>query len=192
MTPRQIEIGSRLLEYLGIRGQDNTDNYYHHLTAVCGFNSLEDIGQIGMVKEHLRRFDLIESIGNGEYFCGLTKEGIKASKLGLGNWLTREESTPSDSYNPRDKFSADEINSINKKLDELLEKLERLEVGERLIYEDIIEEIDDLKKLSHVIGKKTWTQTLKGKMIDWGLGKLSDQGFTILTSTFNIEKLLNE
>jgi hypothetical protein len=191
MTLRQIEIGNRLLEYLGITGQDNTDNYYHHLTGVCGFNSLEDIGQIGMVKEHLKRFGLIESIGNGEYFWALTKEGTKASKVGLSNWLTRDENTTTNSYNPPDKFTAEEIKSINLKLDDLLQKIERLEVGERLIYDDITEEIDELKKLSHVIGKKTWTQTLKGKMIDWGLGKLSDQGFNLLTSSFNIDKLLN-
>jgi hypothetical protein len=127
MTPQQIEIGSRLLDYFGVKGQDNTDNYYHHLTEVCGFNSLEDIGQIGMVKEHLRRFKLIESIGNEEYFWGLTKEGINASKVGLGNWLTKEEPATNDSYNPRDKFSDNEIKWINRKLDELLDKLERLE-----------------------------------------------------------------
>jgi hypothetical protein len=64
-------------------------------------------------------------------------------------------------------------------------------VGERLIYDDITEQIDELKKLAHVIGKKTWTQTLKGKMLDWGLGKLSDQGFSLLTSTFDMDKLLD-
>lgn len=191
MTPRQIDIGSRLLDYLGVKGQENTDNCYHHLTEECGFNSLEDIPQIGLVREHLRRFGLIESIGNGEYFWAVTKEGIKASKLGLGNWLTKEESTPGSTYKPRDKFSDDEISSINKKLDELLAKLEKLEVGERLIYDDISEGIDELKKLTQVLGKETWTQTLKGKMVDWGLGKLSDQGFSLLTSSFHVDKLLN-
>lgn len=191
MTPRQIEIGNRLLEHLGITGQDNTDNYYHHLTAVCGFNSLEDIGQIGMVKEHLRRFGLIESIGNGEYFWTLTKEGTNASRIGLSNWLTREESTTNNSYNPPDKFTTEEIKSINSKLDELLQKIERLEVGERLIYDDITEEIEDLKKLTHLMGKKSWTQTLKGQLVDWGLGQLTEKGFNLLTSTFDGDKLLN-
>ena len=191
MTPRQIEIGNRLLEYLGIRGQDNTDNYYHHLTGVCGFNSLEDIGQIGMVKEHLIRFDLIESIGNGEYFWALTKEGTKASKIGLSNWLTIDENTTTNSYSPSDKFTAEEIKSINLKLDELLQKIERLEVGERLMYDDITEEIEELKKLVFVMGKKSWTQTLKGQMFDWGLGQLTEKGFSLLTSTFNGDKLLN-
>lgn len=193
MTPRQIEIGNRLLEYLALRGQDNTDNYYHHLTAQCGFNSFEDIPQIGITKAHLKRFGLIEPIGNAESFWALTKEGIKASRIGLSNWFTKElgtKGTTGDSY-PNDKFSDDEISSINRKLDELLDKLVRVEVGQRLIYDDITEGIDELKKLTRIVNKKTWTQTLKGKMIDWGFGKLSDQGFNILTSTFNVDKLLN-
>lgn len=115
MTLRQIEIGERLLEFIGTNGQDNIDNYYYHLTTVCGYDSLEDIGQIGMTKEHLKRFGLIEAIGKAEYFWGLTKEGIKASKIGLDKWLTIELGTANDFYNPQDKFSDVEISSINKK-----------------------------------------------------------------------------
>ncbi|MFM7852324.1 MAG: hypothetical protein ACKO96_10525, partial [Flammeovirgaceae bacterium] len=119
------------------------------------------------------------------------KEGTKASKIGLRSWLTREENTTTNSYSPSDKFTAEDIKSINIKLDELLQKIERLEVGERLIYDDITEEIEDLKKLTHVMGKKNWTQTLKGQMVDWGLGQLTEKGFSLLTSTFNGDKLLN-
>jgi hypothetical protein len=193
MTSRQIEIGNRLLEYLAINGQANTDDLYYHLTTQCAFNSLEDLGDIGMTKEHLKRFSLIEPIGRDEYFFGLTRDGINAGKIGISGWFTNQQNSENNkAYSPTDKFSESERSTINDKLDELFNQLQRLETGQQLTYDDIIQEIEELKKLTQILGKKNWKEILKGKLIDWGLGEISDEGFKLLTKTFYDGKFLNE
>ena len=105
--------------------------------------------------------------------------------------VKENEKESSNNYNPADKFSKEERDSIDVKLDELAHKLERIETGQRLIYDDIVEQIEELRKLALILGKNTWTQTLKGKLVDWGLGELTEKGFDLLTETFKDDKLLN-
>ena len=78
------------------------------------------------------------------------------------------------SYQPSDKFTDDESSKINHKLDEVLKRLERVELGQQITYDDLIKEISELKELKHVIGKKNWKEVFMGKLADWGINKALD------------------
>lgn len=58
--------------------------------------------------------------------------------------------------------------SINKKLDYIIERLEILGFGDEIIFN----EIEELRELQLKLSKKSWSQLLKGKLIDLALDKL--------------------
>ena len=60
-----------------------------------------------------------------------------------------------------DKFSTEEETSLHIKLNEIIERLKNQDLGQEILFE----EIESLKNHFN-LGKKTWFQLLKGKMID--------------------------
>lgn len=60
-----------------------------------------------------------------------------------------------------DTFSSNEESSLHSKLNVILEKLEKQGFGQQIIFE----EIEELKNHFN-LGKKTWFQLLKGKLIE--------------------------
>lgn len=152
----------------------------------------------GMEEDNLVKiaqgYTMLSAKSEGAYFR-LTDCNLKARLTPTGLAFLKEnysEKKNTDSQRPESNgmFSKAERISVSEKLDDLVKKLERLETGQRLIYDDVIEEIEELKKLLEVLNKKTWGQTLKGKLIDWGLGQLTDKGFSLLTEAFKDDRLL--
>ncbi|MCF6352512.1 MAG: hypothetical protein L3J06_05845 [Cyclobacteriaceae bacterium] len=62
-------------------------------------------------------------------------------------------------------FSFDEKYENNRKLDSLIEEVQKLRTGQEIIYDDLIKEIEELKNL-YFIGKKNWYQNLAGKSFE--------------------------
>jgi hypothetical protein len=60
-----------------------------------------------------------------------------------------------------DKFSTEEETSLHIKLNEIIDRLNKQDLGQEILFE----EIESLKNHFN-LGKKTWFQLLKGKMID--------------------------
>ena len=67
--------------------------------------------------------------------------------------------------NNEEVFTSEERYENNKKLDALLEEIEKLKIGQEIIYDDLIKEIIELKNL-YFIGKKNWYQNLAGKSLE--------------------------
>nr|HMN26145.1 hypothetical protein [Ignavibacteriaceae bacterium] len=61
-----------------------------------------------------------------------------------------------------------ETNELSKKIDTILEHLIKLGYGQEIIFN----EIDELRSLQHKLSKKSWSQLLKGKLVDLALDKL--------------------
>lgn len=59
-------------------------------------------------------------------------------------------------------------NELDQKIDIILEQLIKLGYGQEIIFN----EIDELRALQHKLSKKSWSQLLKGKLIDLALDKL--------------------
>lgn len=111
----------------------------------------------------------------------------------VANWieeqeklLTRPKNTKVNAY-----FTNEEIELTHKKLDELFEKITSLKLGQQIIYDDLVDEIDELKELVNQLSKKNWFEILQGKLISVGLGKLTDKGLELINSTFVDQKLIS-
>lgn len=64
-----------------------------------------------------------------------------------------------------DTFSAEEKESTDSKLDKILADLFEIKTGQKFVYEELAQEIEELKNL-YYLGKKNWLQLLVGKSID--------------------------
>lgn len=79
---------------------------------------------------------------------------------------------------PEDSFTVELESKLHSKINEIIEKLEKLGIGQEVIFN----EIDDLK--SHFnLGKKTWFQLVKGKLFDIGIAYGVEK--TILESVYS-------
>jgi hypothetical protein len=90
-------------------------------------------------------------------------------------------------------FTAEERDENNRKLDDLLLEIEKLRMGQEIIYDDLIKEIEELKNL-YFIGKKNWYQILAGKSLEMVASgvvseTVSKKLISIAGETFN--KLIN-
>lgn len=72
-----------------------------------------------------------------------------------------------EDYNDITK-SSDEI---NKKIDQIIQELHKQHLGQEIIYN----ELEELKDLYTKVSKKTWGQTLKGKLFDIGVSQALDK-----------------
>ncbi len=95
--------------------------------------------------------------------------------------------------NSIDSFTYQEQNENNDKLDKILSEIEKLRNGQELIYDDLIQEINDLKEMYH-LGKKTWGQVFKGKFVETLMSGVIDK--TIIKHLFefvekDVTKLIN-
>ncbi len=59
---------------------------------------------------------------------------------------------------------------LDHKIDNIIEHLTKLGLGQEIVFN----EIEELKDLQHKLSKKTWSQLLKGKLIDLAFDKLID------------------
>jgi hypothetical protein len=87
-------------------------------------------------------------------------------------------------------FTHEELIILNKKLDQTLEQLSRLEFGQQITYDNLKEEINELKELTQAINKKNWFQLLQGKLVSIGLGKISDQVLEVIKDTLGSKRLI--
>ncbi len=81
-----------------------------------------------------------------------------------------------------DKFSVEEESTLHSKLNDIIKKLEDQFLAQQVIFE----EIESLKDHFN-LGKKTWFQLLKGKLIDMTFGGILDK-----TISSNIFDTLND
>lgn len=64
-----------------------------------------------------------------------------------------------------DTFTVEEKQNSDSKLDQILKDMEELKTGHRIIYDDLVNEMNELKEL-YFLGKKKWYQMFAGKCID--------------------------
>lgn len=68
-----------------------------------------------------------------------------------------------------DVFSESEKVDFSEKLNKIIDDIEQIKQGQELIYDDLIEEINELKKL-YFLGKRNWKQLLAGKTVEMVAG----------------------
>ena len=120
-----------------------------------------------------------------------TKDGTDAEIVSDGVQYIEELELVRKPYEPTDIIDEEEKELLERKLDELSTRLTKIEVGQQIAYDDLMDELETLKKLLNVLGKKDWGQLLKGKLIDAGFGQLADKVGDLIIDTFKDDKLLN-
>lgn len=84
--------------------------------------------------------------------------------------------------NAKTKKKAD--NDLNKKIDEVIERLVKLGYGQEIIFE----ELEEMRDLQTKLPKKSWAQLLKGKLIDLAVAQVINK--EVATNVFKF--LTNE
>ena len=118
------------------------------------------------------------------------KAGHFANIYPKGIEFIEEDQFKGSPYNPSDSFSKEEKIEIIKRLDEFGTKLNRLEKGQEITYNDLLKELEELRDLVWILGKKNWIEVMKGKLIDAGFGSLSNQVGEIIIEVFKDQDLL--
>lgn len=88
-------------------------------------------------------------------------------------------------YLDDDTFTEEEKSIAEEKIDAILSEIKKLEIGQEIIYEDIQEEISELKSY-FFIGKKTWYQIFIGKLTEMSLSGIISE--TVSKGFINIAK----
>lgn len=143
-------------------------------------HSVFKAGELRVLTKSLENAGLIKMSATREaIYVELTADGAEYVEEVIGS------STQSNNYEPTDTFSASEKKIIIEKLNDLTEQLKKIQLGQEVTYDDIRAEMKEMKELLSVLGKKHWSQVLKGKMVDAGLGSLSDEAFSLISDAFN-------
>ncbi|WP_460219374.1 hypothetical protein [Psychroserpens sp. MEBiC05023] len=92
-------------------------------------------------------------------------------------------------FKQEDVFSEFEKSEYNNKLDRILNDLNEIKKGQELIYNDLSEEFEELKKL-YFLGKKNWKQLLAGKTVEMVAGGVI--GETVSAELIKIAEIATE
>ena len=93
-------------------------------------------------------------------------------------------------YSQKEDFSNSDKEVLTERLEELFMNLKRLQAGQQIIYDELKEDLENLKELMGLLSKKDWFQLLKGKLLDAGLGTLSSEAFKLIVDSFSDRNLL--
>lgn len=159
----------------------NSDNYHDVEILLNDFADISRSELVSMMK-YLEDKDFVN--------LAISKDGVdaKISFRGIQYFEKIEENI--DNYNPPDPFTESEVQKINAKLDTLIERLIKLELGQEVIHTDLSADLKELKKMTKILGKKNWRQQLQGKLVDAGLGQLTESVYKAVIETFQ-KQLLN-
>lgn len=120
-----------------------------------------------------------------------TKDSVGAEIISYGVEFVEDQDLNEELYEPSDSLNLEERETIKERLGEFAERLKKMEVGQQITYDDLMAELETLKKLLNVLGKKDWGQIFKGKLVDAGFGEIASQIGDLLIDTFKDDKLLN-
>ena len=88
------------------------------------------------------------------------------------------------SYLPKDRIKPLERELLRNKLNELHTALLESELGNATPSDILEKEMEELKALLNILGRHSWLQILKGKLIELGDGKVSQLELNNLQQTF--------
>ena len=149
------------------------DNEYHSVVAILNGNGIRlrrnyEDREFGQALEQTGYVDILTQ---GDTFAKLTLEGR----------MYVEEKRRSFLENYDDIHLNHE--ELNRRLDEITERLNKLGLGQEIIFD----ELQELRDLYLKLNTKTWTQLLKGKLLDLALAKIIEND----TISYLYEKLTN-
>ena len=96
--------------------------------------------------------------------------------------------------NIKNEQQSEELNEENKEIlngiNQLIERLPKLEMGQEIIYDDLKNDIEEVKSLIGKTSKKNIRQLIIGKLVDAGLGTIAEKTLDAIQESATI--LLNK
>lgn len=154
---------------------------YHDLSKLLSIDSISISTQ-----EMSAIADTLEEDG----FVKLLKSKTSLSAMITGKGYEHMENKLYQSDKDALDFTDDETDEMHKRLDEILRRLDQMDLGQQITYDDLLNEINELKRLLNKLNKKNWREVFQGKLISMGLGQLTEKGIELLSSAPEIQKLL--
>ncbi len=149
------------------------DNYYYSIALILESNNI-----------NLRDDEAIEICESLEKKGYAIKEEKYSKKDSVKLSLKGAEYVERKKRGKRNNEKKKSQSETNKKIDLVLRKLEELGYGQEIIFE----EIEELRGLSKKLNKKTWSQVIKGKVVDLALSELISKD----VATFIYESLVED
>jgi hypothetical protein len=121
---------------------------------------------------------------------GYTGSSNKANYLELISYVQFELYCLASSYGydfDTNAFSNNEVVDLNSKIDSILEKLNEIQLGQEIIFDDIAELKDDFESLKsdYLLGKKRWYQRATGIVVSYAGTKGADEVYEQLKPLFH-------
>ncbi|MCU0440003.1 MAG: hypothetical protein MUC49_19120 [Raineya sp.] len=81
------------------------------------------------------------------------------------NYYLKQELNRLGFHSQGDEFSESDKQVAESKIDQILKELNEIKLGQQILHEDLMKEIEELKSL-YFLGKKKWYQLLIGKGVE--------------------------
>lgn len=158
LTNRNDFTTHETLELILDKLYDLYDNGFHPIPLILEGNGIS----LKRLYEDRELGKTLEDLG----YVKLTHTRDASAQLTLHGKIYIEEKrkTYKENYEDISKSQAE----INSRVDEIVEQLTKLGLGQEIIFD----EINELKELYTTLNKKNWGQVVKGKLVDLALAKL--------------------
>lgn len=144
------------------------NNTIHEIHDLEGDN--EKIVCISILLNHLSEYILkYKEAGPSDEALQRTINGVNRIKYSLYSIAKQSSGYTFD----KDAFTDDEVSDLEKKIDTILDKLNTIQVGQEVLYDEINEVKADLESLKTdmPLGKKRWYQRATGIVISFAVSK---------------------
>lgn len=115
-----------------------------------------------------------------------TKDGVDGSITGDGCEHIESIQKMSKYLTDNSSFGDNAENfRIKAGIDDIIERLKRVEMGQEIIYDDLVAELEEIKTYVGKIPKKSIKNQITGVLVESGLGVLSEKVIDAISSSTN-------
>ncbi|MDX5418837.1 MAG: hypothetical protein LPK09_06450 [Hymenobacteraceae bacterium] len=131
--------------------------------------------------------ELAKTLENDGLIIKMPLGGKIFAKLSLdgSDFLEENNFFIESSYLPQDRLKPLEKEILSNRLDTFYEEVIKPLLGDLVPAAEIEKEINELRSLLHILGRRSWIQILKGKFLEMSKGKIAKEEMDELLNTFD-------
>ena len=156
---RATYTSEEILEFILDKLYDLYDNHYYPILPILNGNGIN-------IKRTREEFEYIKTLNDLGYVNSSFISKMADAQLTLEGKIFVEEKRKYSKPNYQSISNSKE--NIDLKIDELIDKLDKLGLGQEILFN----ELEELKDLYTKLNKENWGQLIKGKLIDLGLSQV--------------------
>ena len=164
-------------------GESFSLNRIHKVTI----HQFENDDELSSFFDHVKENSLKKRSKTGDYYYDAETVGLFAKDVTM-HYLSPENDPKKKSSSHAD-YTSTESNEILNGIDEIIDRLSKLELGQQIIYDDLKDDLEEVKELVGKTSEKNLRQLILGKLVDAGLGSLTGEVINVIKSV-DIKTLL--